>query len=151
MMEEIEFNKFCKENYNKQVNKIKRILRGDEATALDIVQSSYEKAWKYRKSFNPKKSGPVQWFNSILYNTMRDEINIQQLEKIDLLFEEFNEFSLESHINEVSNSTHRTVLKLALQKGYKGREIQRFMGPDYTSGDTRKIVFRFKEKLKEEF
>lgn len=148
VIEEI-FTTFYESNYNSQVKRISRHLRGDRDLAQDIVASAYEKMWRYRETYDPNKSGVVQWFNTILYNTLRSEVSSSQ--DLEEYGHEDRPSVVSDAIEEVKNTVHRTVLKLHLLHGYREKEIKKLLGDDYKSGDVRKIVFRFRKRLKAQY
>jgi len=63
---------FYRENYKRQVKKMGYILNGDISASEDIVQEAYRRATKYITSYRENKSSFKTWFNSILYNSLRD-------------------------------------------------------------------------------
>ena len=148
-MTEEEFTQFFRANYDKQVIKIRRIMGGDHATASDVVSEAYTRAWKRKSKFNPDLGEFEKWFNSILYNTMRDII--KDLADIDFIDEPVErEKNMIHAIARIDNPEHRRILELNLIQGYKEKEIMKLIGPSYKSGDIRKIVYRFKGRLRED-
>ena len=70
-------------------------LAGNYDVAEDVVQESFEKAIKYFPSFDPERGKLSTWFNTILYNVLRD----YQTANKDAAEECIEEVSVESMIN----------------------------------------------------
>ncbi|NOQ73261.1 MAG: sigma-70 family RNA polymerase sigma factor [Crocinitomix sp.] len=62
---------FYRNNFDKQVKKIRYII-GSHSSAEDVVQEAYRRAVKYQSSYREEMGELSTWFNSILYNSMKD-------------------------------------------------------------------------------
>jgi len=155
----IDFNQFYKDNYEKHKKKIARIINGDTTTAEDIVQEAYMRAWKYRDSYDRKRSGISTWFNTILYNTLRDfqksfKDNQEDSGDVDRFYEEENLKSIAVHlpviereIKKMKNERIKRVLTLYYILGYTSTEISQ-VEADTTVTNVTTICNRFRKKLR---
>lgn len=149
--------KHYKENYGKLVKRYTRSA-GSVWAAEDVVQTAFERALKY-VSTHPPPDLFEHWFNTILRNSLIDYVN----EDRGAVFEELDEFEWEapdvSRSNLLSSTItklislepedNRPILELHFLQGYKAREIYEFNRFSYPN--TRKIIQRFRDKLKVHF
>lgn len=78
-MEKIE--SFYKREYARKVNAIARILRGDRTKAEDIVQQAFMKAIEKYDQYDEEKGKIDPWINFIIYNTLRDRLRKDAVER----------------------------------------------------------------------
>ena len=129
---------------------------GTEWDAEDVVQTAYERAMKYHVP------GVIEdfdaWFAVLLRNALIDHLNKGR----GLSQDEFDEFdheavptighhvlvqTLETLIG-VEPEDNRPILELHFLKGYSAREI--YEHNKFSYPNTRKIIQRFRDKLKKE-
>lgn len=146
------------DHYSTYVRLMNKILKGDYETAEDIVQESFEKAFRNSNQFDPNKGRIRTWFNKIMYTTLVDyqrrnkdietkppdnvsnyevvyDLPISMRDGIDKLIDE--------EISKVRNKKHRKVLHLFFIKGYTSKEISVHMSISQSNVTT--IVTRFRQ------
>lgn len=133
-------------------------MGGNITAAEDIVQEAYLRAWRYQDSFDPKRSGMKTWFNTILYNTLRDsQRSYQQQEEgcddVDIFFEENSLKSIAEHlpliddeIEKLRNEKFKRILRLYYILGYTSKEIAS-VEEGVTITNVTTICSRFKNNL----
>lgn len=152
--------KLYKQYYDDYVRIMRRILKGDQEAAEDIVQDAFVKAIRNQDLFNPKKGTVRTWFNSIMFNSMRDykrrakevdckphdnvsssdlitDLSIKEREGLDGL--------IQNEIDKMKNEKHRKVLHLFFIKGYRIKQISDCISVSETNVTT--IVTRFRKLL----
>ena len=160
-MEELE--KLYREIRFSRVKILTRILGGDQALAEDVIQEAFTRAIVYYKSFDKNRGELNTWFNSIMFNTLRDiqrsnkgwhSSNVEEISAKDVLndktlscVDNLNDFVVGS-IFDVENEKHQRILYLFFVLGYTSREIGEIEGGVSQSNVTT-VVNRFKESLKE--
>ncbi len=143
--------------FDQQVRTMARKLGGDIFTAEDVVQEAYCRAYRFYPSYDPQRGPLGPWFNSILYNALRDEQRAARGAP-----EEFNEMKVEdvltpqwrsefgvylaNTVSVVRNIKHRRVLELFVLLGYTSKEVSQ-IERDMTQTNVTTIVERFKEGL----
>lgn len=152
-----------RKNYRVKVKLMSRILRGDLALAEDVVQEAFTRAIKYIHLYDESRGLIDTWFNSILFNTLRDtqkiERNQQELHRELKLFDVIDSISPEkwpdykekifSTIKLIQNTRHRRVLELFFIYGYSTTEIAQ-IEDRMTQSNVTTILMRFRELLKQE-
>ncbi len=145
---------------------IKRYTRAvGENDIEDLVQESFYRALRSKEAFTLHKSTHEDnhaaleiWFNSILYNCIKDIINDQRMAGVacevdDILDEGDIETSyilgatmgeVEAKIDEVRSNSSREVLRLHFILGFKPREISDVVENNITS--IYKIINNFKNR-----
>lgn len=150
-------------NYDRLVNQITRKVAGNREVAEDIVQEAFEKAIKFFPSYNEKRGKLSTWFNTILYNVLRDaqrknkecsEIGIEELSVSNLLngvHPQSEEFSKEirEQIYSSKNLRHRDILEMFFIYGFTSKEIP-YMLDGVSQSNVTTVVKRFKESFKNE-
>lgn len=150
------FEQFYKDNLNRHIRKIARIIHDDirdPQKAFDIVQEAYTKAWAYRSTYDETRGTVDKWFNRILYNTLHDsqrefqalailEFDVEEVEQ-----EEKRLFPLLSALKLIRNKRQREIVALYYGFGYNTREISDLMGVTQTNVTT--TINRFREKIKQ--
>jgi RNA polymerase sigma factor (sigma-70 family) len=139
-----------------------RILKGDYASAEDVVQEAFCRAWKFRGLYDPDKGKFSSWFNAILFNALRDvqqearagparytpEISPDNiLADVDLLDKKDKKKFLKKKISKVKKEKHRQVLELFFVLGYTSKEISQVVDK-MTQTNVTTIIMRFKGGLK---
>lgn len=155
-----EIDRYYRENYRTKVAIISRVLR-DMSSAEDVVQEAFFRALKFHKSFDPKLGSLDKWFNSIMFNCLREHqrnmkgfhhsdsatISCEDvLGNIDVIHGTDKQSYLYSKIREVKNPEHKRVLMLFFRLGYTSKEISQIESGMSQSNVTT-IVHRFKEGL----
>lgn len=149
----INFKEFYDERYKVQVKTIRRHLKQDFEQAEDVVQEAYSRAIKYQASYNPKLSSINTWFNSIMFNILRELKNKTQYSESyneetmsDLWAEERTHEAFEKELNLLKNEKHRHIVELFYRLGYTTVEISQVV-PNTTQTNTTTIVSRFRKSL----
>jgi RNA polymerase sigma factor (sigma-70 family) len=151
-------------HYNKNFGKFVKILSnraGSVHNAEDVVQESFYRALKYRKSFNPELEELGAWFNKIMNNALRNsKLNERRMgmsveytedmdEVVDLLeWEEDMIKQVKADINSRPEQV-RQVLQLYIFQQYKPREIAQVL--DMSNGYIRTIAKDFKIEMREKY
>lgn len=149
------FEEFYKNNYNKHLKIIQRILHNKEA-AEDIVQEAYMKAWVALDTYDENRAGMATWFNRILYNTLHDsqrkfKQELKLIENSNLTRYEFglNELiTIMPILNTIKNKKHREVCAMHFGFGYNTREIADLI--DVTQTNVTTIINRFRDRMKQD-
>lgn len=133
-----------------------RILGGDYAAGEDVTQEAFCRAWKFYPSYDPNIGKLEAWFNSILFNSLRDyqremkgepSSQAKEISPEDVLMNISTDFTLiRKSIRQVRNKKHRRVLELFFIMGYTSTEISQIEEKVSISNVTT-IVNRFKEEL----
>lgn len=132
-------------------------IGGNFHGAEDIVQTAYERALRYRKSFD----GGIfdKWFNTILNNCLREYQNtergyVQPDEEDEELAESMSCPSYPQHVmREVfelintKSEAQMEVLNLFFKQEYTAIDISRISSIPY--GTAHQIIQRFRNELKE--
>lgn len=161
MMKTIE--DFYVDNYTRKVKLISRILRGDWATAEDIVQEAFARSLKFYPSYDSNRGSMDKWFNSIMFNCLHnsqqerngvtqytpDRISPEEvLEEVELSGTPDLSGYIAESIAQVKNLEHKRILELFFIMGYTSKEISQIeMKTSQTNVTT--VVMRFRDKLKE--
>lgn len=147
------------ESRKKYVNIMSSILRGDRAAAEDVVQEAFTRALYFHGTFNSDRGRLKAWFNTIMYNALRDiqremrgypsEDSANFSSEDVAHFMDFKEHPekmllLEHKINNVANPRHRRILELFFLLGYSAKEISQVEEKVSVSNVTT-VVSRFRE------
>jgi RNA polymerase sigma factor (sigma-70 family) len=158
MYETIE--EYYKEHRRRLVQVVNKRAGGVE-NAEDVVQIAFERALKYKNSFNPNHSDFEGWLVSILNNSLRaykaDErlmgMSVEYKEELD---ERIEATELEGNLAKVilkeieaKPFPMRQALYLYFIKQYAPREIVQVL--DMTNGYIRFSVHEFKKELREKY
>lgn len=156
----IDLNTFYIENSERQTHLMSK-LAGSIESGEDVVQEAYTRAWKYQGSYNPRKAELKTWFNTILYNTLRDFRKEDKLggvvmeSKHDEIaevvpYEKIQEhlFLLWGEINNLTNERSRRVLYLFYILGYTSKEISE-IEEGVSQSNVTTISNRFKQTVKQ--
>ena len=136
-MNKYELERFYTKNYKKFVNKVFCKVGRNYDIAEDVVQESFCRAIRFQTSYNPKRGNYEQWFNRILFNTLKDfqrkhKNNLEDCEDLtsfEVLGIDCDRVSPEKKriiadsIRKIPNRKHRVVLELFFILGYSCREI----------------------------
>lgn len=146
--------KHYREYYSRLVKKYTRAA-GTVWDAEDVVQTAFERAIRYH---SPDVEFIITWFDNIVRTCLIDFLN----ESRGIVLEELDEFdheavstidpiqfrlTLEKLINEEPQD-HKPILELHFIKGYSAIEIYHHNAFSYPN--TRKIIQRFRDKVKKE-
>ncbi len=150
------------DNFRRKVKLISRILRGDLASAEDVVQEAFARAIRFYPTYDDKRGTIDKWFNSIMFNALHDmqknPNGVTQtspevlsvgdtLEGVNLTHSpDLNNYIL-SHIEEVENEKHKRILELFFILGYTSKEISQIETKTSQTNVTT-LVMRFRDKLK---
>jgi RNA polymerase sigma factor (sigma-70 family) len=152
---------FYRKAYKDKVTIVSRILRGDRESAEDIVQEAFYRALKFKLSYDPEMGSLDKWFNSIMFNYLREHQKSQKnspesgatcisaeniLNELGIEKKRENQEQIDLAINSVKNLTHRRVLRLFFVLGYTSTEISQ-IELDISQTNVTTIVNRFKEGL----
>jgi RNA polymerase sigma factor (sigma-70 family) len=153
---------YYKNNYEKKLKLVSRILRGDLYTAEDVVQEAFTRALRFYPTYDDNRGTIDKWFNSIMFNAMHDlqrsaiglshhqpeNLSVSDLlEDLALTYHpELNNYLLKN-IEQVSNEKHKRIFELFFIMGYTSKEISQI---EYKTTQTNitTIIMRFKDKLK---
>jgi RNA polymerase sigma factor (sigma-70 family) len=158
----IDLSSFFLKNQGRHLKMIGKVLYKDPSTVEDVVQEAYLRAHKYRGSYDSERSGINTWFNSILYNTLRDfqksyrsqpGFSEDTEEQADVI--EFNKISehlnlIEKELSKVKKPKRQQVLYLYYILGYSSKEISEIVS-DMTVTNVTTICNRFKNDLKQRY
>lgn len=138
-----------------------RHVGGNREIAEDVVQEAFARALKFYPSFDFERGKFSSWFNSILYNALRDVQNQNkstvEIEVADYNAEDILNMGSEgmtdemravvvSSLKAVKNQKHRRVLELFYTMGYSSKEIA-MIERDVTQSNVTTVVMRFKNSL----
>jgi RNA polymerase sigma factor (sigma-70 family) len=153
---------YYKESYIRKVKLVSRILRGDYASAEDVVQEAFARALRFYPSYDEKRGTFDKWFNSIMFNAMHnmqndhkgivheisDKISPQDVIEEDQLANvpDLNNY-IARCIKEIENDSHRRILELFFIMGYTSKEISQ-IEHKITQTNVTTVVMRFRDKLK---
>lgn len=152
---------FYRNNRERQIKFVRRILYEDPCSAEDVVQEAYYRAIRYYTTFE-KHGGPLdKWFTSILFNCINDKLKenknrqegvngIKILREVsDIKFILDNKENIEKEISLIKKPDHRQILNAFYIKGYTSKEIRETIGYNLTK--IRKVCSLFHKHLKERF
>lgn len=159
----MDLGNFFKNNYERHLKMIGKILYKDPDTVQDVVQEAYARAVKYQRSYDESRSSVNTWFNTILFNTLRDFQRQHQSqpdimdEDVDSHYEE-DQFSnvsdhfelIEREISCVKRERNKRILRLYYVLGYSSREISQ-IEEKMTVTNVTTICNRFRKTLKEKY
>lgn len=141
-----------KENFNTLCKKMRRFSDSD---GEDIVQESYLRAIKYLPSFNEKKDFN-KWFNTIMYNTLKDFKGQRDGIVVDLdpdyLMTPYDRSEamygrLIHKFTEKSRPDHKEIIYLHYVYGYRPIEINQVV--DHSLSNINSIIHNFRQRIKE--
>jgi RNA polymerase sigma factor (sigma-70 family) len=129
---------------------------GSDNWAEDIVQETYERILKYRKSYDG--DNPDKWINTILNNCIRDFKNIENGHTVDEFVEEDSDSIQCPHYSEhimrevyelidTKSLLSQEILTLFFKYEYTPADIEKLTTHSYSN--CHKIVSRFRQELKE--
>lgn len=150
------------EYYISDRNNLVKVARGRHGlgdNAEDVVQTAFERALRYHTQLNADLPiGP--WFYTIMLNCISDHYRSER----GIVWEELDEHSHEAtwgglEVYDLFQTIttriqkeppdHQPILELHFLKGYPAIEIYQFNNVSYPN--TRKIIQRFRDKLRKEF
>jgi len=148
------------ENYGKFV-KILTNRAGSVQGAEDVIQDAYERALRYKNSFNPNLQEFGGWFNGILNNALRCyklnerclgmsvEYDEEREEGEPLL--EWQQNTIDCVLAEVDKRkfVERQALYLYFFRQYKPRDIVQVL--EITNAYVRTLVKKFKKEMKAKY
>lgn len=139
-------------------NLVKKFIRaaGTVWDAEDVVQTGYESALRYHHA---GVQDIDKWVGTTIRSALIDHLNAQR----GIIYEELDEHGheVEGKADEIQSTLtiqkmikaepedNRPILELHFLQGYKAIEIYTFNSVTYPN--TRKIIQRFRDKLKKEF
>ena len=152
---------FYRKNYSKQVKKIGYIINNHDA-AQDVVQEAYRRATKYVNSYRKGRGEFSTWFNSILYNSMRDwerqdrdkgivkkPITEDIPEEVPYVHSEEYRGLIKYEVDRLSGDERvKTVLYLWYVLGYSAREISQVVN-NMTITNVTTLATRFRKLMQE--
>ena len=142
---------------HKRLTKRMGFRAGDEWSGEDVVQTAYERALKYSRSFNGEDFD--RWFNTILNNTLREYKNIQKghasFEYDDAEDGEGTPCNMYPgriiaqiyELIEAKSPIHSEILMLYFHQEYSPRDIS--LMTTYKYKMVHQIILRFRNELKE--
>lgn len=152
---------YYRNNFSKKIKTISRILKGDFPVAEDIVQEAFVRAIKFQRSYDPTIGTLDKWFNSIMFNCLREyqsdpnhrkmnnygDINPEEvLNDWSMSDDKSRKILIPKHIMSLDNDFHKRILTLFFILGYTSSEICQIEN-DVTVSNVTTVVSRFKEKL----
>lgn len=131
---------------------------GNEWDAQDILHDAYERALKYKNSFNGESF--EAWFNTIVNNALKEHKNASKGFATSVFEEEEEEGTpCPQYGEQVLREIHqlikakapvqKEVLSLHFQQDYSAIDISRIT--EYTYSNCHQIIRRFREELKEKY
>lgn len=153
---------YYREQYSIKVKVMCRILHGDKEGAEDVVQEAFCRALKFHASYDERRGTLDKWFNSIMFNYLREHQKAErspvsdtseELSPEDVLTDLNLKPNTDSrgiiikNIRRVRNANHRRVLKLFFVNGYTSTEIAQ-VESKMTQNNVTTIVSRFREGFK---
>lgn len=149
----INFDEFYRVNHERQIKTIQRYLKSEYEQAEDVVQEAYSRAIKYRNSYNEDLSAINTWFNTILFNVLKEVQNKEVLNEpyeeerhSEELWEQTTHEVFEKELALLKNKKHKHILELFYLVGYSSREIAQVV-PNVTQTNVTTIANRFKQRL----
>jgi len=145
------------DKYHKQVfNYIASRTGYRVEVAEDMTQDVFLKVWKYRKSYNSKKSSIRTWLFTITRNILTDRLrrNKYVTSIVGITESQMNKLSFEENKAEVLDliivleklkPKDREYIDLKYKFGFTNKEIGRIVGKSETAVKVR--VFRIRKKL----
>jgi RNA polymerase sigma-70 factor (ECF subfamily) len=134
---------------------------GSKENAEDVVQTAFERALRYRRSFDPTQKVFEAWFVTILNNALRDfkaderllGMGVEYKEELDERIEltDIEGDLAEAILAEIEKKPFpvRQALFLYFVKQYAPREVVQIL--DMTNGYVRVAVHEFKKELREKY
>jgi RNA polymerase sigma-70 factor (ECF subfamily) len=124
--------------------------------AEDITQESFIRAWKYKDSYNPKKSSIKVWLISISRNAVNDYFNknprLEELNEEILINTDHKsdteEIDMLYLLNQL-NSREKEIVRLRYMFEFKINEIAEILKEK--PGNLKVEIFRIVQKLKDIF
>lgn len=149
-MEDILWNLYGKE-YSRQVGTVARQMSYNKDIAEDIVQEAYAKAFKMLDQYDPKRGKIKPWFNTIMFNTLRDYqrsfSHTVGLNENMACEEDFSYILnlIEKEIQDIKNPVHKRAVELFYRNGYTGKQIGELV--PLSPSNIRTVCSRFKNNL----
>ena len=155
----VDINTLYRDNYTKQLRMLQRMLHGDLTRAEDVLSEAYLRAVRYQGSYRTSKASVQTWFNSIMFNTLRDELKSTQIndplreneeEEVDFLKKPENYKLIEEKIHKYTDSEPKQfILYCFYILGYTSTDITQIV-PCTSVTQVTTTCSRFKIWLKEE-
>ena len=139
----IDLNTFYAENHVRQT-KIMTRLAGSVDAGEDVVQEAYMRAWKYQGSYNPNKAKLNTWFNTILYNSLRD---FKKLDKLGGVVVDTNPDDIEEHVPYEKIQEHLLLLWGEINSMKSHNRIKRILYLFYILGYTSKEISEIEDNV----
>lgn len=146
--------KFYREHYKEFLKKVSRAA-GTPWDAEDVVHDAFANALKY---YGPHVDDLDAWMSLVLRNALYAHLNAErgiqaeELEEYDHPAEcQIDPMLLRLTVEKLlkdENPDHVPILEFHFLKGYSAKEIQEFNS--YSYPNTRKIIQRFRDKIKKE-
>lgn len=138
---------------------LRRLCKGDAATADDLAQSTFEKAWRKRASF--RGDGDARsWLMQIAFNEFRQKlrkhpisrtsVDLESSEEVDraLSADDPRTEDLDRLLGELSE-TERAAMVLSYGHGYSHREIAEALAQPI--GTVKSLIHRSKDRIRKRF
>ena len=148
---------YYEENFDRLVKKISYRVGGHH-NGEDVVQEAFARAIKYKHTFRAVPEEFERWFTTILNNATRDfkkedrrggmTSDAYESEELDL---DMNRERLAREVRQEMTKLkpdHATILDM-FYSGHTAKEITEVV--DTSVPNIRKIVYRFKESMKEKY
>lgn len=145
-----------RENFSRLVSFLSRRCGKEEAE--DVVHDAYESVIRYKHTFN-REQVFANWFSAALRNShnkmLREKLSFvtEELdphafaEAAKYMSQEYEDF-VDKHI-QLESEDVQPILELHFLKGYSAKDIFQFN--KFTYPNTRKIIQRFRDKLKDAY
>jgi len=141
-----------RENFKPLSSKAGRVLR-DHALGEDVVQETYEAAYRYKHSFNPERGDMDKWIGKIFWRNisryksfaagMGDLHPIMEVEVNPELTRQFlEESSLPDH--------YKMIIAQVYINGYSPKQVAKLMG-EHSTSVIYKCVHLFKKEVRERY
>jgi RNA polymerase sigma factor (sigma-70 family) len=150
--------KYYEQNYSRMI-KIANNITKELYDSEDIVQETFHRALKYKKSFNAEISDLHQWVNGIFSRCIKDFHRDKRLQGMSVEIKDDDAVSgetigednrtleeIEEMIKRISNPINKQVCFLHFIQQYTPREIVQVV--DTTVGNIRTVMWKFRKDLK---
>ena len=158
-----DLEQFYRTSYDKLVGFMSKKVGGHREVAEDIVQEAFSRAVRYLPSYDEERGTLFTWFNSILFNALRDQqsqnkgqnnfVDVEVLSSVDVLstvsLQQSAEIAtiIDQNLRQVPNHHHRRILELFYVMGYNSREISE-IEEGVSQSNVTTVVMRFRDKMK---
>jgi RNA polymerase sigma factor (sigma-70 family) len=155
-VEQKNIEKFYKETFDKHVRMVSNCLKYNKHLSEDIVQTSFMKAFEKLDTYDKKKGSLQTWFNTILFNTLRDyqrknkatvPISVEMIDTLEYVYKYYH--ILSGELLEVPNPMHRRIIESVYFNGYTTKQVA--SAEKITVTNVTSICSRFRKQIKDKY